>query len=154
MNTNEDRIIMFLLLLRFLHTLGHFNRNLIERFVEARKCAKTDPEEMVSICENILEEPQLDLAIRVGDCLAMLVEHFHSAGNMKLSYQYMLDMKERGILLDPYIDAEVLEDVHRALGIPMQHEEDSKGQGRESHVHNRDVDDDDDDIGEDIEEVS
>lgn len=129
-------------------------RNLIERFVDARKYAKTDPEEMVAICENILEEPQLDLAIRVGDCLAMLVEHFHSAGNMKLAYQYMLDMKERGILLDPYIDADVLEDVYRALGIPLHHEEEEEKTGGGQGSRGREADeDDDDDIGEDIEEV-
>lgn len=102
---------------------------------------------MVAICENILEEPQLDLAIRVGDCLAMLVEHFHRAGNMKLAYQYMLDMKERGILLDPYIDAEVLEDVHNALGIPLDRDNDAPGAGQAEE------EEDEDDIGEDIEEV-
>jgi hypothetical protein len=91
-------------------------RDLIERFVEARKQSKKNPQEMVSICEELLQEPQLDLAIRVGDCLAMLVEYFHSIGDMKRSYQAMCSMKERRILLHPYIDAEVLDDVSRALG--------------------------------------
>ena len=103
----------------------------------------------MAICENILDEPQLDLAIRVGDCLAMLVEHFHHTGNMKLAYQYMLDMKERGILLDPYIDAEVLEDVHQALGIPLT-TRDGRDAGPRAVA---DGDEDEDDIGEDIEEV-
>jgi hypothetical protein len=80
---------------------------------------------MVAICEELLQESQLDLAIRVGDCLAMLVEYFHSIGNMKKSYQYLCSMKERRILLHPYIDAEVLDDVSRAVGKRLDdHEED------------------------------
>jgi hypothetical protein len=102
------------------------SRDLIERFVEARKNSKRNPTEMVSICEELLQEPQLDLAIRVGDCLAMLVEYFHSTGNMKKSYQYMCSMKERRILLHPYIDAEVLDDVSRAVGQRLDDHEDAE----------------------------
>ena len=92
---------------------------MIERFIEARKCAKTSPNDMVDICENLLEEPQLESAIRVGDCMAMLVEHFHEEGDMKQAYHYMQDMKFRNILMHPYIDAQVLDDVHRAVGVPL-----------------------------------
>jgi len=124
--------------------------SLIERFVTARKCAKKDPDEMVAICENILEEPQLDMAIRVGDCLAMLVEHFHHTGDMRRAYQYMLDMKERRILLHPYIDAEVLDDVHRAVGVPLDDDkqDDDVGSDRDEDEIVEEVDEVDDEIEE------
>jgi hypothetical protein len=124
-------------------------RNIIERFIEARKYAKSKPNDMVDICENLLEEPQLEAAIRVGDCLGMLVEHFHHAGDMKRSYQYMLDMKERRILLHPYIDAQVLDDVHRAVGVPLNEDEDNGvGEGVGS-----DDEELEDEIDEEVEEV-
>ncbi len=73
--------------------------SIIEQFIEARKFVKSNPRDMVIICEKLLNEPHLDLAIRVGDCLAMLVEYFHSIKDFKRAYHYMLDMKERRILL-------------------------------------------------------
>lgn len=50
---------------------------MIEKFVEARQCQKSDPAKMVSICQALLQEPMLEEAIRAGDCLAMLIEHYH-----------------------------------------------------------------------------
>lgn len=124
-------------------------RDIIERFIEARKCAKSKPNDMVDICENLLEEPQLESAIRVGDCLGMLVEHFHQTGDMKQSYHFMVDMKERRILLHPYIDALVLDEVHQAVGVPLNEEGDDNRVADGS-----DNEELDDEIDEEVEEVS
>lgn len=97
---------------------------------------------MVQICEELLQEPQLDLAIRVGDCLAMLVEYFHSIGNMKKSYQYLCNMKDRRILLHPYIDAEVLDDVSRAVGQRLDDNEEDIQDEDEDNGHHHDHDHD------------
>lgn len=88
---------------------------------------------MVQICESLLNEPQLDAAIRVGDCLAMLVEHFYTDGDMKKAYKYMCDMQDRRILLHPYIDADVISKVHKALNIPYAEDD-----GVEENVENGD----------------
>lgn len=112
--------------------------------MEARECAKNNPKLMVDICENLLSEPQLESAIRVGDCLAMLVEYFYDSGDMKRSYKYMRDMQDRRILLHPYIDEEVINSVHKSLGIPVPGEADNE---------NEPVDNDDD-VVDDIDEVS
>ena len=77
----------------------------------------------------------------------MLVEHFHQVGDMKRSYQYMGDMKERRILLHPYIDAQVLDEVHRAVGVPLDGD-DNDGGDRGS-----DNEELEDDIEEEVEEV-
>merc|ERR1711871_1514876 len=66
---------------------------LIERFIQARKASKKEPMVMVSICDGLLKESNLEDAIRVGDCLAMLVEFHYSNGNMQDAYNYMKDMK-------------------------------------------------------------
>ena len=50
---------------------------LIEKFVQAKRAAKKEPATMVAICQALLQDPQLEEAIRAGDCLAMLVEHYH-----------------------------------------------------------------------------
>merc|ERR1711998_140947 len=40
---------------------------LVDRFVEARKVVKSDPNEMVKIAYQLLEQPDVESAVRVGD---------------------------------------------------------------------------------------
>lgn len=115
--------------------------SIIEKFIEAKK----NPKRMVEICEDLLNEPQLDMAIRVGDCLAMLVEYFYDMRDMKRAYHYMLEMKDRRILLHPYIDADILDAVHRAVGVPLDMEGDEVADedgGEEDEVVDEELEED------------
>merc|ERR1711939_1082161 len=59
---------------------------LVDRFVEARKVVKSDPNEMVKISHQLLEQPDVEQkAVRIGDVFALLVEYYHSEGNMQQS---------------------------------------------------------------------
>lgn len=91
--------------------------SLIEKFIQARKLLKRDPDTMVSICENLLQDPMLEEAIRAGDCLAMLVEYFHDSGRMRDAYTYIKEMESRKIALHPYVDGEILDDIFKAMGL-------------------------------------
>eukprot|EP00753_Platysulcus_tardus_P003573 PLAT12468.31.p1 GENE.PLAT12468.31~~PLAT12468.31.p1 ORF type:complete len:1453 (-),score=862.37 PLAT12468.31:92-4450(-) len=92
---------------------------LVERFVQARKLQKSDPAEMVKICRQLLNQPDIDSAVRVGDVYALLVVHFYNSraeDSMRQAFQLISDMRERGIDLDPYLDHDLITDVYRALG--------------------------------------
>ena len=54
--------------------------------------------------------------MRAGDCLALLVEHFYDAGNTKEALHYLKEMKIRKIALNPYIDADILDDIFKGSG--------------------------------------
>ena len=45
-----------------------------EQFTQARRLEKSNPDKMVQMCHSLLEQPDCDSAIRVGDCFALLVE--------------------------------------------------------------------------------
>lgn len=92
---------------------------MIEKFVQAKKAMKKDPNTMVSICQSLLTEPTLEEAIRAGDCLAMLVEYFHGSRQMQDAYRYLREMEERQIQLHPYVDAEIIEEVFKAVGATL-----------------------------------
>ena len=49
----------------------------VEQFTQARRLEKSNPEKMVQMCHALLEQPDVDSAIRVGDCFALLVECVH-----------------------------------------------------------------------------
>jgi pentatricopeptide repeat protein len=66
--------------------------------------------------QSLLQDPMLEEAIRAGDCIAMLVEHFYERGQMREAYTYLKEMEDRNIQPHPYIDAEILNVVYKAVG--------------------------------------
>lgn len=91
----------------------------------------------MDICKSLLREPMVEDAIRAGDCLAMLVEHYHGAGRMEDAYEHLRDMESRSIALHPYVDAQILEEVFRAVGA-------DEGRGAARAVRNRETHSSDD----------
>jgi intraflagellar transport protein 140 len=111
---------------------------LVEQFVQARQLVKTRPQEMVKICQRLLDTPDVDRdsAIRVGDVFALLIEYYHSQQMFQDAYQIIQKMKNGNIILAPYLDAKMVEEIHNQVG------EDMPSNGQEEN--------DDDDIGEEI----
>uniref|UniRef100_A0A3B4XIP2 Intraflagellar transport 140 n=1 Tax=Seriola lalandi dorsalis TaxID=1841481 RepID=A0A3B4XIP2_SERLL len=57
---------------------------LIKKFVHARRLYAEDAGEAVQLCEALLEEPELDPAVRIGDAFGFLVEHHCQQGNFQV----------------------------------------------------------------------
>ncbi|CAM9894663.1 unnamed protein product, partial [Choristocarpus tenellus] len=55
-------------------------------FVQACRSAKDDPPTMVRLCQQLLEQTDLETAVRAGDCFATLIEHFHAQHDWKKCY--------------------------------------------------------------------
>ena len=53
---------------------------LIEKFLEARVLFQTDQEAAVSSCKDLLEDPKIDVAIKIGDVYGLLVEYYVATG--------------------------------------------------------------------------
>ncbi|CAM9286859.1 unnamed protein product [Discosporangium mesarthrocarpum] len=118
---------------------------MVESFVQARRLTKDDPQAMVKLCMQLLDRSDLETAIRAGDCFATLVEHFYSLQDWKQCYSLLVRMRERGIVLDPYLDREVVSRVCEEIGIAVEELDPSMGE------HGRTQgDDDDDEVGEDL----
>lgn len=90
---------------------------LVERFVEARNFIKTNPKAMIDICNELLEHPDVDTAIRVGDVYAQLIEFCYQSKNMKDALKYLNGMKGRKIVITPYLDMEMVDNIYRDNGI-------------------------------------
>ena len=91
----------------------------VEGFVGARKLVKTEPEGMVKLCFELLEQPDVESAIRVGDVYALMVEWFHSQGQMDQAYSLIEKMVARSIILSPYLDQEMVAAICGAMGMPV-----------------------------------
>jgi len=97
---------------------------LVEKFVHARKLVKQDPEQMIKLCHSLLDTPDVEQGIRVGDVYALMVEYHHSQNQMQEGFVLIQRMRDARIILSPYLDREMIESIFRANGLdPVQDEE-------------------------------
>ena len=59
--------------------------SLIEKYLEARALFQTDQEAAVTSCKYLLENPKVDVAVKIGDVYGLLVEYYVAVGNVNLS---------------------------------------------------------------------
>lgn len=90
---------------------------LVERFVTARKLAKTDTNQMVQICMQLLEQRDAEGAIRVGDVFALLIYFQAQQRQWSTAHGLIESMRSRGIPLGPFIDATLIESIYTSVGI-------------------------------------
>ena len=56
--------------------------SLIEKYLEARALFQTDQEAAVTSCKHLLENPKVDVAVKIGDVYGLLVEYYVTVGNV------------------------------------------------------------------------
>uniref|UniRef100_A0A665V4G9 Intraflagellar transport 140 homolog (Chlamydomonas) n=1 Tax=Echeneis naucrates TaxID=173247 RepID=A0A665V4G9_ECHNA len=67
---------------------------LIKKFVHLRRIYAEDAGEAVRLCEALLEEPELDPAVRIGDAFGFLVEHHCQQGNFQVAYRKLEELQK------------------------------------------------------------
>ena len=76
-----------------------------------------NPSKMISICEGLLKKPKIELYLRTGDILALLVEYYDHqkmfADAMRCVQQMQLTWK---LDLSVYLDNEMLERIFKENG--------------------------------------
>lgn len=107
---------------------------LVEKFVHARKLVKSDPEQMIKICQQLLHQSDLEQGIRVGDVFALMIEYSHAQADMSQAYLLIEQMRTRNIILSPYLDREMIESIYRAVGMEPVFEEAEEDDGMEEDI--------------------
>ncbi|CAM4723917.1 unnamed protein product [Leuciscus chuanchicus] len=98
------------------HKLG-----LIKRFIQARRMHEEDPVEAVRVCESLLEEKDLDPAVRVGDVYGFLVEYYCHHGNFQQAWSKVEELRSTrpNINVSLYVSPTSLEALQNAAGIRL-----------------------------------
>ena len=124
---------------------------LVERFVEARAAVKTQPSEMIRLCNQLLDQPDIEQAVRVGDVFALLIEYFHAQGNagaFQQAYNLIERMRDRNIIITPYLDQAIIDRVYDAMGIAQP----QRPGAAAAHQQHQQQQHDDDEVGDEIPE--
>merc|ERR1719171_3161733 len=91
---------------------------IVDRFAGIRALGKTNPQEMVQVCEQMLQMGDIESAVRIGDVFAQLVEHYSSDHNYPEAHRTVEQMRSRGIILTPYLDRALLQTIYSNVGLP------------------------------------
>ncbi|XP_059935422.1 intraflagellar transport protein 140 homolog isoform X4 [Mesoplodon densirostris] len=94
---------------------------LVKRFMQARRTYTEDPKESIRQCKLLLEEPDLDSIVRVGDVYGFLVERHVQMEDLQTAYKYLEEMRKRvsSINVSYYVSQRTVDAVHQGLGIPL-----------------------------------
>ncbi|XP_033373821.1 intraflagellar transport protein 140 homolog isoform X4 [Parus major] len=95
--------------------------SLMKRFIHAQRVYPEDTEEAVRQCELLLAEQDFDDAIRYGDVLGFLVQHYAQVEEFHTAYRYLEEMQKRipASNLSYYVSPQTMETVHQGAGVPM-----------------------------------
>lgn len=72
---------------------------------------------MASICDGLVDQPGVEEAVRLGDVFANLIEYHMQKDDVKTSYGYLQKMQKKKIVIDPYLDRKMVEDIYRGMGM-------------------------------------
>ncbi|XP_045317998.1 intraflagellar transport protein 140 homolog [Leopardus geoffroyi] len=94
---------------------------LVKRLIQARRTYAEDPKEAVKQCELLLEEPELDSSVRVGDVYSFLVQHYLQTEEFQAAYRYLEEMRKKvpSTNMSYYVSQQTVDAVHRGLGLPV-----------------------------------
>merc|ERR1712032_1333069 len=112
-------------------------------FVKAKKLVGENPSKMIKICEGLLKKPKIDLYLRVGDILTLLVEYYDHQklfeDAMRCIQQMQLTWK---LDLSVYLDNVMLERIYKENGQRYTSGRDSKEADSESDEVDDEMDED------------
>jgi len=92
----------------------------IEKFVQARESLNSnDSSTAMTICDQLVDTPGVEEAIRLGDVFAQLIEHYFYKNNFQDAYKYLEKMKKKNIIVTPYLDPQIVDDIYKGVGIAV-----------------------------------
>jgi intraflagellar transport protein 140 len=122
---------------------------IVEKFLEAKN-QKNNANLTITICEALLQDPNVEEAIRIGDCLSLLIETLHNKGNYAEAYHYLKELQDRFDVIYSYIDEKTENTILKAVGAAKPKAEVKSRQEEKKLEISRD---DEDEIEEEIDEV-
>ncbi|RHY88736.1 hypothetical protein DYB26_002578 [Aphanomyces astaci] len=88
----------------------------VDKFMTAKSLAKTDPNEMVALLQQILEDADVDSAIRSGDAFALLVTHAYESDDVQHAVELINAMRQRNISVKAFINQKMLNEIQAKAG--------------------------------------
>ncbi|KAF0691673.1 Aste57867_17141 [Aphanomyces stellatus] len=118
----------------------------IDQFLKAKACAKSDPAEMVHLLQALLENSDIDSAIRSGDAFTLLVSHACENDDYAQATELVNAMRQRNISIKAFISQKVLSEIQSKTGDAAAPERNEKRMEDKKEAKEADVDEMDEEI--------
>ncbi|KAL2078525.1 hypothetical protein ACEWY4_026210 [Coilia grayii] len=104
--------------------------SLVKKFIQARRLYQDDPAQAVHVCETLLQESDLDPAVRVGDVYGFLVEYHCQQGNYQQAVSKLEELRRSmpSVNIGLYVSQQSLAALQNATGLQF-----ARGDNRDSH---------------------
>ena len=108
---------------------------IIEKFVHARESLNSnDSATAMQICDQLVDTPGVEEAIRLGDVFAQLIEHYYYKDSFQEAYKYLDKMKKKNIIVTPYLDPQIVDEIYKAVGIQVPTTTDDNDDGIDEDI--------------------
>ena len=108
---------------------------IIEKFVHARESLNSnDSATAMQICDQLVDTPGVEEAIRLGDVFAQLIEHYYYKNSFQDAYKYLDKMKKKNIIVTPYLDPQIVDDIYKEVGIQVPKAADDPDDGIDEDI--------------------
>jgi len=103
---------------------------LIKKFIQAKKAFEEDPQESMRQLKLLLEDPDVEDGIRIGDVYGFMIEYYAKAHDNNQAYVLMKELRQRipSVNMAYYVSLKTIENIHKALDIPL-----GRGVGADTH---------------------
>jgi intraflagellar transport protein 140 len=91
--------------------------SLIDRFVNARQLAVENLPEMIKICQELVQDPDVDKALRPGDIFGSMVEAYYANKDFENAFILLSKMERMIPNLEYFLDKSIIQAIKRANGI-------------------------------------
>ncbi|XP_062847169.1 intraflagellar transport protein 140 homolog isoform X2 [Trichomycterus rosablanca] len=94
---------------------------LMRRFIQARSIYEQDPAAALTECESLLDESDLDPAVRVGDVFGFIIEHHCQNGSYQKAWAKLEELRRvyPSVNVSAYVNQRSLENLQNAIGMRL-----------------------------------
>jgi hypothetical protein len=89
---------------------------LMARFLDCQNMFESKPAEMLKGCQDLLDMPNINEAVRIGDIISLMIEYHYERKDYQECYALMRKMQEKGASIKQFVDQEVVATVAKACG--------------------------------------
>ncbi|CAK4724875.1 unnamed protein product [Aphanomyces euteiches] len=120
----------------------------IEKFIQAKELAKSESTEMVKMMQQLLEDADIDAAIRSGDAFSLLISHACDNDDYSHAMELLNAMRQRNIAIKSFISQKLLNEIQSKTGSTAPERSEKRAEDKKEA---KDDDEEVDEMDEDIE---
>jgi intraflagellar transport protein 140 len=103
---------------------------LVACFAECQRSYSSNPTKALQACKALLQEANINAAVRKGDIYGFMIEHYVRTQNFREAYGLIQELKAQipNVNLSYYINTDALLTVEKSLGVALQADAQSRNQ--------------------------